>query len=97
MVCPLETSECETGTAVKFQKLNEPGEPIRNIFIPEHSASGYPESEMAEFDLDMDDQSETESCKDASTQTAEFDQIFSDKNCKKNLLMNTILQMMMLK
>ena len=83
MVCPPETSKSQTGTVVKFQKLNEPGEPIRNILIPEHSASGYPESEMAEFDLDLHDQSETESCKDASTQTAEFDHIFSDKNCKE--------------
>ena len=35
MVCPPETNnetESETGTALKFQKLNEPGEPIRNIF-----------------------------------------------------------------
>ena len=85
MVCPPETNnetESETGTALKFQKLNEPGEPIRNIFIPE--LSGDPESEISEFsDLDLDDQSETESCKDACTQTAEFDYIFSNKNCKE--------------
>ena len=85
MVCPPETNnetESETGMALKFQKLNEPGEPIRNIFIPE--LSGDPESEISEFsDLDLDDQNETESCKDACTQTAEFDYIFSNKNCKE--------------
>ena len=85
MVCPPETNnetESETGTALKFQKLNEPGEPIRNIFIPE--LSGDQEIEFSEFsDLDLDDQSETESCKDACTQTAEFDYIFSNKNCKE--------------
>ena len=85
LVCPLETNnetESETGTTLKFQKLNEPGEPIRNIFIPE--LSGDPESEISEFsDLDLDDQSETESCKDACTQTAEFDYIFSNKNCEE--------------
>ena len=85
MVCPPERNnetESETGTALKFQKLNEPGEPIRNILIPE--LSGDPESEISELsDLDLDDQSETESCKDACTQTAEFDYIFSNKNCKE--------------
>ena len=65
MVCPPETNnetESETGMALKFQKLNEPGEPIRNIFIPE--LSGDPESEISKFsDLDLDHQSKTESCK----------------------------------
>eukprot|EP00794_Sanderia_malayensis_P017184 gene17184-18913_t len=73
----------------KVKKLNEPGEPIRNLFVPENSSFSELESGIPAFLMDEDQdasscfENQTETCQDASTQTVEFDYILSNKNDKE--------------
>eukprot|EP00794_Sanderia_malayensis_P013275 gene13275-14644_t len=73
----------------KKKKLNEPGEPIRNLFVPENLSFSELESGIPAFLMDEDQdasscfEDQTQTCQDASTQTVEFDYILSNKNDKE--------------